>query len=346
MKPVREQVSSATPKVSVALITYNHGRFIVQAIESVLMQETGFPVELVIGEDCSTDATREIVRDYAVRYPSVIRALLPERNLGAHENAKTALGSCRGEYIAYLDGDDYWTDPKKLQTQVDFLDAQSGCSLCFHDVMVHYEDGFHVSHRLVPPELRCDRTTESLLSRYMISTGAMVYRASCISDYRQWPSGLELSDWALTLMCSVHGKISYIDKVMGIYRRHAGGIWGGIAQERRYQKQIQMLQDFNKYFDYRYDDICRKAMVDRIVPLMECYATDGEFANAVRYARMSLRLDPMGRHASWSNLGRLVFRASIPVLHRGLSARLPWSIRFYRNIKSRCANRTTLAGGR
>ncbi|OGV49116.1 MAG: hypothetical protein A2X49_06040 [Lentisphaerae bacterium GWF2_52_8] len=346
MKPVREQISSATPKVSVALITYNHGRFIVQAIESVLMQETDFPVELVIGEDCSTDATREIVKDYAVRYPSVIRALLPERNLGAHENAKTTLGSCRGEYVAYLDGDDYWTDSKKLQAQVDFLDAHPGSALCFHDALVQYEDNSSALHRFLPPELRCDRTTESLLNRYMIFTGAMVYRAKCVPDYSQWPSGLELSDWALTLMCSVHGTISYIDKVMGVYRRHEGGTWGGIAQERRYRKQIQMLQDFNRYFSYRYDDICRKAMVDRIIPLMECYATDGKFANAVRYALMSLRLDPMGRHASWSKLGRLVFRACIPALHRGLSARLPWSIRLYRSIKSRCANRTTLAGGR
>jgi hypothetical protein len=97
---VAEQTGCDQPTVSVAVITYNHEQFIAQAIESVLMQETEFVVELVIGEDCSTDGTRRIVQAYAGKYPNVIRALLPERNLGMAMNYEAVWQACRGKYIA------------------------------------------------------------------------------------------------------------------------------------------------------------------------------------------------------------------------------------------------------
>ena len=115
---VAEQTAFDRPTVSVAVITYNHEKFIGQAIESVLMQETAFVVELVIGEDCSTDGTRRIVQAYAEKYPNVIRALLPEKNLGMARNYDAVWQACRGKYIAWLEGDDYWRTPQKLQKQV------------------------------------------------------------------------------------------------------------------------------------------------------------------------------------------------------------------------------------
>ena len=101
------------PKVSVRIVTYNHERFIGQAIDSVLMQTVNFPYEIVIGEDCSTDNTRRIVMDYRDRYPDKIRLLLHEQNVGQHANIMRTEAACRGRYMANLDGDDYWTDPCK-----------------------------------------------------------------------------------------------------------------------------------------------------------------------------------------------------------------------------------------
>src|SRR6185312_12408987 len=95
-----------------------------------LVQETDFPIELVIGEDCSTDGTRDIVKRYAARYPEIVRALLPGKNIGVHANFDAVLKSCRGTYIAMLEGDDYWTSPKKLQKQADFLDSHPDHALC------------------------------------------------------------------------------------------------------------------------------------------------------------------------------------------------------------------------
>ena len=123
---------SPSPKVSVVMLTYNHEKFIAQAIESVLIQRTNFPIELVVGEDCSTDGTREIVRRYAAARPDIIRLVFHEKNVGAYENGQDVLAACQGEYIALLEGDDYWTSPDKLQRQADYLDAQPACALCFH----------------------------------------------------------------------------------------------------------------------------------------------------------------------------------------------------------------------
>jgi glycosyltransferase involved in cell wall biosynthesis len=116
-------VLSKTPLVSVKMITYNHEPYIAQAIEGVLMQETNFPIELVIGEDCSTDRTREIVLDYQRKHPEMIRVITAQKNVGAHKNSLRTSKACRGKYIAFCEGDDYWTDPYKLQKQVDFLEA-------------------------------------------------------------------------------------------------------------------------------------------------------------------------------------------------------------------------------
>ena len=108
-------------KVSVCMITYNHERFIAQAVESALMQETDFDYEIVIGEDCSTDGTRQVLLDLHDRHPDRIRLLLREKNIGASHNFVGTLEACRGEYVAFLDGDDYWTCPNKLQKQANSI---------------------------------------------------------------------------------------------------------------------------------------------------------------------------------------------------------------------------------
>ncbi len=151
------EVMAQTPLVSIAMVTYNHEQYIAQAIESVAMQETEFPIELIIGEDCSTDCTREIVFEYQRKYPKVIRVITSERNVGMRRNCMRVNAGARGKYIAYGDGDDYWHNRRKLQMQVDYLECHPECG------MVHTNaDSYHVlSGRRMPmaipyrPEL-CD----------------------------------------------------------------------------------------------------------------------------------------------------------------------------------------------
>lgn len=121
------------PIVSVCMITYNHEPYITEAIEGVLMQQTTFPIELIISEDCSTDNTRKKIKEYADKYPDIIVADLPEKNRGMMKNFHHCMSQAQGKYIALCEGDDYWTDPLKLQKQVDFLEANPEYGLCYAD---------------------------------------------------------------------------------------------------------------------------------------------------------------------------------------------------------------------
>ena len=126
----------AAVSVSVLVVTYNHARFVRQALDSALAQRLPQPFEILISEDCSTDGTREIVQEYAERHPQLIRLLLSERNLHSNEVVARGLRAARGQYVAVLDGDDYWTSEDKLGAQVAFLDARPDLTICFHNAQV------------------------------------------------------------------------------------------------------------------------------------------------------------------------------------------------------------------
>ena len=119
------------PLVSVCMTTYNHEAYLAQAIESVLAQQTSFGVELVLGDDCSTDSTAAICREYAAKYPGRVRFVTGQRNVGWRANYRRTFEACRGKYVAYCDGDDWWTDPCKLQMQADLMESDPGCGMCY-----------------------------------------------------------------------------------------------------------------------------------------------------------------------------------------------------------------------
>ncbi|MDR1406841.1 MAG: glycosyltransferase, partial [Tannerella sp.] len=133
-------MNDGTPLVSVCMLTYNHERYIAQAIRSVLMQETDFPFELVISDDCSSDGTVEICRSYKDRYPDKIKLLLSEVRLGMTGNFIKTIEACTGRYVAHCDGDDFWTSPGKLQKQADFMEANEEYTLCVHACSFYYQN--------------------------------------------------------------------------------------------------------------------------------------------------------------------------------------------------------------
>ena len=139
-------------KVSVAMITFNHERFVAQAIEGALMQETKFDYEIIIGEDCSTDATRDILLDYRNRYPNRIKLVLQKTNVGPKDNFADVMRQTNGQYVAFLDGDDYWISPHKLQLQSDVMDSHPEWSMCFHATNILGEDGSESLHLITKKE--------------------------------------------------------------------------------------------------------------------------------------------------------------------------------------------------
>ena len=147
----RTEISDKTlltdnPLVSVLITTYNHEPYIDQAIEGVLFQETDFSIELVIGEDCSTDRTREIVMEFQKKHPEIIRLIISDKNVGARKNSRRTLQACRGKYIAFCEGDDYWHDPNKLQIQYNYLEKHPEFGLVSTDWDV-YDQGRSIFRR-------------------------------------------------------------------------------------------------------------------------------------------------------------------------------------------------------
>lgn len=229
------------PKVSVLMTTYKHEKFIAQAVESVLMQETVFPFELVISEDKSPDETRGIVEEYQRRHPDRIRLFAREENLGAHNFAAT-YAACRGKYVAILEGDDYWTDRNKLQVQVDALDAHPDWVVCFHTVRVVTEDRSKPRPPyLFPQSCREVSTLDDLLQWNFIQPCSVMFRNRVVRTFPEWYFSLALGDWPLFIMLAQHGQLGYIDRVMADYRVHGGGSWANRDEAFRIERSLEML---------------------------------------------------------------------------------------------------------
>lgn len=231
------------PRVSVCMATYNHEKVIAQAIESVMMQETSFEYELIIGEDCSTDGTRGIVANYQQRYPDRIRAFLRERNLGAAENWMQALAASRGEYVADLDGDDYWTDPLKLQRQADYLDSHPECSMCFHNVQVKQDGSNELSPPVYGEEMRSFYELADLIPKNIIIPCTVVFRKDAlVIPLPDWVARMPMGDWPICLLLAQRGRLGYLPMVMSVYREHPGGTWSTMERGQRIEKIIQALE--------------------------------------------------------------------------------------------------------
>jgi len=167
-------------KLSVLIVTYNHERFIAQALDSVLMQVVDFDYEIVIGEDCSTDRTREIVIEYQKRYPCKIRLLLNEINIGGARNYIRAYEACEGKYIANLDGDDYWTSPDKLQEQVDFMDNNPAFVMCFTNSNIVDEHDNIVKEDRIGEDRRKNLSQMEIVSGLVPPSNTIVFKNKAV----------------------------------------------------------------------------------------------------------------------------------------------------------------------
>ncbi|MBN3939343.1 glycosyltransferase [Nostoc sp. NMS9] len=241
-------------KVSVLMVTYNHENFIAQAIESVLMQKVDFEYELVIGEDYSTDNTRQIVIEYQRKYSDKIRLLLPEVNLGAHKNFLNTFKACQGQYLAILEGDDYWTSNEKLQKQVDFLDKNLDFAICFHNVLVFWQDNSHSPGIFLHNQSKTS-TIENLLINNFISTPSVMYRAGLVQEFPDWFYEQSMGDWTFHILNAQYGKIGYIDEVMAAYRVHAKGVWSSKSRESQIKETIRMLETIKYNLSSQYQAI-------------------------------------------------------------------------------------------
>jgi glycosyltransferase involved in cell wall biosynthesis len=280
-------------KVSVLMITYNHERFIAQALDSVLMQQVDFGYEIVIGEDCSTDATRAILLDYKKKYPDIIRVLLPEKNLGMLGNFAATLDECRGDYIALLDGDDYWTSPDKLQRQVDYLDHHPECSACFHNALVVHDDAPERDHLFHEPPLQKPfYDLQDIVSSHFIPVCSTVFRARLFSSFPEWYAGMPMQDWPLHILNAEHGTYGYIDDVMAAYRVHGGSAWSVRSRLAVLDKTIYACHTVKGYLGGRYARNIGRLIREFEIEAAEILREQADFSGAFRRLLCAFRASP------------------------------------------------------
>jgi len=244
-------------KVSVLIITYNHEKYISETIQGVLLQKTNFDYDVVIGEDCSTDNTREIILKYKQLYPNVIKMLLHKKNIGAMANQIAVLSECTGKYIAICEGDDYWSDYLKLQKQVDFLDNNPECSLVCHSIMD--EIGSRLNTRQIVDVNRYLTNEEIIIARGMITpTLSIVFRRKHLENLPKWVVTSPVGDIPLVFYLMTKGKVFCFKDIMGVYRKYHATSWSNkkrnILQRTDFSIRYNFfLQTFNKYTQYNYD---------------------------------------------------------------------------------------------
>jgi len=224
----------AAPAVSVLVVTYNHARFVRQALDSVVAQRLPQPFEVLVSEDCSTDGTREIVQEYAKRHPHLVRLLLSERNLHSNEVVARGVRAARGRYVAVLDGDDYWTSDGKLAAQVAFLDVRPDVTICFHNVQVVDEHSQTTGRLWNAPGQPEVSGLHELLRGNFIATSSVVYRRAAVSEIPAWYGGFfPVTDWPLHVLYAREGRIGYLDRKLGAYRLHGGGLFSTLGEREK-----------------------------------------------------------------------------------------------------------------
>lgn len=237
------------PKVSVCVITYNHEKYIAQCLQSIVDQETDFDFEIVVGEDCSTDGTRKIVREYKEKYPLMFRVFLHEKNIGGDANFKFIHQQALGEYVAHIDGDDYAL-PGKLQAQADLLDEDNTCNLVWTPVLIeaapgilHEQNDYFKKHALDKKYTRADLIKYGTIGVH----STKMYRKNIEKEILN-PPNFELIDYFVNAIQVGNGVARFAgDKPLGVYRL---GI--GIASNGNKSKYVtlQSIEYFAKEFPH------------------------------------------------------------------------------------------------
>jgi glycosyltransferase involved in cell wall biosynthesis len=270
-----------TPQISVLLLTYNHEKYISQAINSVLNQITNFGYEILIGDDCSTDKTSEIVEEFAEKNQAKIKLIRSKENVGSIQNEKRLFEAAKGKYIAFLEGDDFWTDPYKLQKQFDFLESNPEYGLVHGDVN-HYNEkenktyfsynrsnGIKISDGMIFEKI--------IIPSHIIKTMTTCFRRDLVERFFDYNVAIERS-WALTdlplwIDISKHSKVKYFDEVLATYRLRLESASRSSELIKQFKFQESVFDVFDHYTQKYH---CSK----EIVKAIDKY----KFAKSLRYS--------------------------------------------------------------
>ncbi|WP_028239386.1 glycosyltransferase family 2 protein [Stutzerimonas azotifigens] len=258
-----------TPLLSIVCLAYNHEAFIGATLDGFLRQETDFPFEIIVHDDASSDGTAALIRQYAARYPNIIRPIYQTQNqysLGVPFS--TALfAQARGRYIAYCEGDDYWTDPRKLQIQVDFLEHNRDYVITYHDAFMFDERGVIRSPHL-GARYRRDASALELMRGRPLSTLTVCFR-NLVHELPAELHGVEVLDICWWSLLGAHGKGKFLEQIQpAAYRVHQGGIFSMRPSRQRIRMSLHAYYSLARY----YQRIGNEALYQHFMAEVFCHA--------------------------------------------------------------------------
>jgi len=232
-----------SPLVSICIATFNQEDFIENCLNSVLSQKTNFQIEIIVGDDASTDKTQEIIQEFVKKNSGLFKPILRKRNLGCPFNGMDLYHKSRGKYIALLDGDDYWTDPHKLKKQIDYLESNPDCSFCFTDSEVIQ----HGHKNSILPNFRIQKKLNGIdfadQAGSIAQTCTVVVRANLIKNIPEWVITSYTGDWCMQIHFTQFGFAGYIPETTAIYRIHDQGIWSRLNEFDAWRKNLNFYKN-------------------------------------------------------------------------------------------------------
>lgn len=274
------------PLVSICCICYNQEKYIRQTLDGFVMQQTTFPFEVVISDDCSKDGTRQIIAEYKNKYPKMFRDVSPEQNLGSITNFAHVQKEAKGKYVAICEGDDYWTDSLKLQKQVDFMEAHQEYSICFHSVQVYNEKKQQLEEDTITCEV--SETTdiyELANGNYMHTPSVMVRNNEDVLKRFNDMGAIMPGDYVLWMLYAEKGKIWKMEDSMAVYRV-GSGMW---STDDSIKPEVVMLMTLNKLWmaieDPQVKQILNKQIQKQKQYVLEIAAHQERDLNTIRASR-------------------------------------------------------------
>lgn len=251
---------STTPLVSIRCLVYNHEPYLRQCLEGFVMQKTNFPFEAIVHDDASTDGSAAIIREYAEKYPDIIKPIYETENQYSKRDGSLRRimdERMRGKYIAMCEGDDYWIDSQKLQKQVDFMESHLDYSLCFHASYSVYQNDEKPILTICYDKEDFDVNDVILGGGGMMATNSMFFRTSLGLEYPSWRKSAPVGDLPLMLILATSGKVHYIDEIMSVYRLGVG-IWSSntLRSLRKISSHYRKIHDMFCEFDEWTEFIC------------------------------------------------------------------------------------------
>lgn len=241
-------------KINIILITYNHSQYIGQALDSIVMQKTVHDVEVIVADDASTDNTLEIIKEYEQKSSFKFTYLPSNTNLGFNPNYKRAFEACDGKYIAIMEGDDYWTDPHRLEKHVDFLEQHGECSMSFNRIVFYYQDkaDYRVNEWDTAENYKYYTSKQQIVGNKIGNLSACVLRNSIVKTFKPELFELGIADWMLGIIFGQYGFLAELKEPMSVYRVHGDGQWSKQKEEEQIKNQINSISEYDKYLDYKF----------------------------------------------------------------------------------------------